>query len=122
MILYVTAPSPSHSGGSVSAKAVAGTAACIPPGGTSVRAWARRIMAPVAPCEADPRQMGALAPNGRSLAVAMPERSVGTLPTANGASRPPSAALATISGGKVNMARMIPPSNLMMELGRTAAP
>ena len=109
MILYVTAPSPSHSGGSVSAKAAAGVAACIPAGGTSVRAWARRIMAPVAPCEADPRQIGALAPNGRSVAVAMPLLSVGTLPTANGASKPPSAALATISGGKVKMARMVPP-------------
>ena len=79
-------------------------------------------MAPVAPCAADPRQMGALAPNGRSLAVATPERSVGTLPTANGASRPPSAAVATRSGGKVKMAPAPTPSNLMMELGRTAAP
>jgi hypothetical protein len=47
--------------------------------------------------------------------------SVGTLPTANGASKPPSAALATRSGGKAKIIRMVP-SNLMMEFRRSAAP
>ena len=82
----------------------------MPAGGTSVRAWASRIMGPAAPCAAGARQIGTSAPNGRSLAVPMPELPVGTLPTANGASRPPRAAPATRSGGKVKMARMVPPS------------
>ena len=47
--------------------------------------------------------------------------SVGTLPTANGANKPPSAAPATSSGGKGKITRMVP-SNLMMELRRSAAP
>src|ERR1700745_916243 len=41
---YITPPSPSHSGGSVSAKAAAGEAACISACGTSVRVWAKRSM------------------------------------------------------------------------------
>jgi hypothetical protein len=54
VILYVTPPSPSHSGGSVSAKAAAGEAACISACGTSVRIWAKRSMTRVTPADADP--------------------------------------------------------------------
>jgi hypothetical protein len=51
----------------------------------------------------------------------MPMLSVGPPPTANGANKPPSVAPATRSGGKGKIIRMVP-SNLMMELRRSAAP
>jgi hypothetical protein len=65
--------------------------------------------------------MATSAPNWRSVAAAMPMLSVGTLPTANGANKPPSAALATRSGGKGKITRIVP-SYLMMEIRQNTAP
>src|SRR5215469_9256362 len=60
--------------------------------------------------------MATSAPNCRSVAAAMPMLSVGTLPTANGANKPPSAAPATRSGPEGKITRMVS-SNLMMSSG-----
>jgi hypothetical protein len=51
----------------------------------------------------------------------MPLLSVGALPTANGARRAARAVLATTSGGKQKITRIVP-SNLMVELKRNKAP